>query len=210
MRIGVIHAFDDHLEDVCVEELPSELARLLFDEPVPGLDLFSGEVLEHEHALGHVGVDHFRHDQTVVVRDEPADQLGVVGLLREVQLRTEVDLQLVGERLELQELGRLGVTRQEPDGRAQEREVHVDLLDDPRPAHLDDHVTPALQERAVGLCDRGGRKRRGIDAREHVRAEIGLDHRIDLGERHGRNLGPAPRCTGPASGRAGTTGAGPA
>jgi hypothetical protein len=140
-----------------------------------------------EDTLGHVRVDHLGHDQPVVVRDEPRDQLGVVGLLLEVQLATEVDLELVSECLELEELGRLGVARQQPGGRPQERQVDVDLLDDAGPTDLDDDVAPALEERTVRLGDRCRCKRRGIDACEDVRAEVVPDHSVDLGEGHGRH-----------------------
>jgi hypothetical protein len=90
-------------------------------------------------------VDHLGHDQPVVVRDEPRDQLGVEGLLLEVQLAKEVNLELVGERLELEELGRLGVPGQQPGGRPQERQVHLDLLDDAGATDFDDDVASALE-----------------------------------------------------------------
>ncbi len=97
-------------------------------------------------------------------------------------------LELVGERFELQELSGLRVARQQPRGRAQEREIHLDLLDDAGSSHLDDDCPAALHERPVRLRDRGRRERLGIDAREDVRTEIGLDHGVDLGERHRRHL----------------------
>jgi hypothetical protein len=133
-------------------------------------------------------VDHLGHDQTVVVRDEPRDQLGVIGLLLEVQLATEVDLELVGDRVELEQLGRLGVARQQPGGRPQERQVHLDLLEDPRATDLDHDVASALEERTVRLRDRRRCKRSGIDACEDVGTEVSPDHRVDLGEGHRRHL----------------------
>ena len=49
VRVGVVHAFDDDLEDVRAEELARELACDFRRECVPRLDLLALDVLEHEH-----------------------------------------------------------------------------------------------------------------------------------------------------------------
>ena len=64
----------------------------------------------------------------------------------------QVLLELVGERVQLQQLRGVGVLLGDRGGLAQELEVERDLLDDPGPAHLDDDLAAALQERAVDLA----------------------------------------------------------
>jgi len=54
-----------------------------------------------------MGLDHPRHDKIVVILELRSDQLGVVGLLDEVELGAEMHLELVRERAHLQQLGGL-------------------------------------------------------------------------------------------------------
>ena len=136
VRIRVVDALDDDLVHVRAEELARELLRDLGSETVIRRGLASLDVLEREHALGDVRTNHARDDEQLVVLDEPRDQLGVVRLFEEVELGAEVNLELVGERLDLQELRGLGVAGDQRGGRAQQREVELDLLDDPRPPDL--------------------------------------------------------------------------
>ena len=68
------------------------------------VELAAVDSLEHEQPLGHVRPDHLRHDEVVVVLEVLADQLGVAGLLDEVELGAQVHLELVLERPQLQQL----------------------------------------------------------------------------------------------------------
>ena len=59
---------------------------------------------------------------------ERPDQLGVAGLLLEVELGPQVGLELVGERLDLHELRRFGVAVEQTRRRTQQVEILLDLL----------------------------------------------------------------------------------
>ncbi len=113
-------------------------------------------------------------------------------LFEEVELGAEVDLELVGERLDLEQLRSLGVTGDQRRGRPQKREVDLHLLDDSGPPDLHHDLPAGLQQREMRLRDRCCRKRLRIDAREDVVAEICADDRVDVRKRHGRHLVDEP------------------
>src|SRR5205823_5857163 len=71
---------------------------------------------------------------------------------------------------------------------SEQREIDLDLFEDSGTANLDYHLAAALQEAAMRLRDRRSRERLRIQAREHVIAELGADHRVDVGEGHRRDL----------------------
>src|SRR5439155_309866 len=98
MRIGVVSAFDSDLPDVRAKELARKLLRALTSEPVVGIHLPSLDPLEHEHSLGHIRSDHLGDDEVLVVGQEGGDHFCVVCFLDEVELCTEVLLELVRER----------------------------------------------------------------------------------------------------------------
>ena len=148
-----------------------------------GADLAPFNVLEHEHLLGHVRADQLRDDQIRVVADDPADQLGVVSLLGEVELGLQVLLHLFGERRELEQLCRPGTPLEEVGGRAQQLEVDLRLLDYAGPAHLDDDLAPVPHQGFVDLCDRCRCERLRIDPDEDVVTQFATDDGLDLGER---------------------------
>ena len=111
VRVGVVDALDHDLEHVGAEELARQEGGALRLEPMAGLDLAARDQLQDERALGHVGPDHARHDEPVERLDEPAHELRVVRLLDEVELGPEMELELVGELLELDPLRRLRAVR---------------------------------------------------------------------------------------------------
>ena len=82
VRVGVVDAVPGDLLHVSAEELACDLLSRLRVEAVVWRDLFAVDPLEHEHALGHIRMDHFGYDEVLVVGHEPRDQLGAVGLLR--------------------------------------------------------------------------------------------------------------------------------
>jgi len=145
VRIGVVEALARDLVDVRAEELAGELGGAFRLEPVAGGDLLALDVLEHQHLLGHVRVDHLRHDQVVVVLEQAGDQLRVVRLLAEVELAADVRLELLGQRRELEQARRVRLPLGEAGRRPHQVEVDVDLLDDARPPDLDDDVAAVLQ-----------------------------------------------------------------
>ena len=134
-----------------MEELARERGRLLGREAVVGPDLDAVDPLQHRRLLGHVRPDHLRHDEPPIVGDEARDQLGVVRLLAEVELRAQVHLELVRERLELEELRRLGAPLEEARRRADDVEIEVDLLHHSRPPHLHDDRICATDAVAIGI-----------------------------------------------------------
>ena len=134
MRIGVVDAVHGDLLHVGAEELPGQHLRTLGLESVLCRHLHALDPLLDEDALGHVRVDHIRHDEVLVLRGELRDQLGAVRLLDEVELGCEMALELLGERPHLDEPGCLGVAFGEGRQRAKQLEVERDLLLDPRPA----------------------------------------------------------------------------
>ena len=137
------------------------------------------------------------------------DQLGVERLLLEVELAAQVHLELLGERAHLQELAPSRERRSSRPAveRSSARSSSTSLLD-PGPPHLDDDLAPVVQQRLVHLRDRRGRDRLRVEPREDVEADVRVDHRPDLRERHRRRvvdeLRRAPRCRRPAAGRAAT------
>ena len=86
MRVGVVDARLRDLPDIGAEKVGGELLGPVGREPVVEVQLAAVDPLEHEHALGHVRMDHLRHDEVVVVLQLLRDQLGVVRLLDEVEL----------------------------------------------------------------------------------------------------------------------------
>lgn len=129
-----------------------------------------------------------RHDEILVLGQEPRDHFGVVGLLDEVELGAKMRLELVGERLRLQELRALRTPLEEGGRRAHQREVEPDLLLDPGAAHLDDHLAAALQQRRVHLRNRRRCDRLRIDADEEIGGKLLGQDALNLGEGHGRHL----------------------
>ena len=188
MRVRVVHAFDCHLVHVCAEELPGQILRALGREAVVVVDLAAVDALEHEHALGDVRPDHLRHDDVTPLLEHARDELRVVRLLGQVELGAKVHLELVRERTSLEELGALGTPLERLRRRAEQCEVDLDLLLDPRPAHLDDHLASRLQQGRVDLRDRRRGDGLGVDPRERVRRKILADRPLDLREGYGRDL----------------------
>ena len=98
MRVGVVDALDGHLADVGAEELARELGGALRAEPVRVVT-FSPSIRSSTSTRS---VTYGRitcgHDELLVLRDEPRDQLGVVRLLLEVELAAEVRFELFRER----------------------------------------------------------------------------------------------------------------
>jgi hypothetical protein len=111
-------------------------------EPVPRLDPAARDQFQDERALGHVRLDHARHDERVEPLHEPSDELRVVCLLDEIEFAAKVQLELVRELLELDPLRSLGAPSYQANRRAQQREVDLDLLDDSGPPHLGDDLLP--------------------------------------------------------------------
>jgi hypothetical protein len=107
-----------------------------------------------------------------VLREHRRDQLGVVRLLVEVQLAVQMLLELVGERVQLEEPRGPGMLLGDRRRLAEQLEVESHLLDDPRPAHLDDDGAAALQERGVDLGDRGARQRLLVDRGEVLEPDV--------------------------------------
>ena len=150
--------------------------------------LHAVDPLLDEHALGDMGVDHVRHDQVLVLGSEPGDQLGAVRLLDEVELAAEMGLELIGERLHLNEPGRLGVALGEGGQSAEQLQVERDLLLDPRPSHLDDDLAARAQQRSVDLRDRRTCERLLVEPSEDVQADVLVDDPARLRERERRHV----------------------
>src|SRR5207302_1830470 len=151
VRICVVDALDDNLIHVRAEELACEFFRDLGTEAVIGDGFASLEVLEREHALGDVGTNHVGDHEKLVVLHEARNQLGVVRLLEEVKLGPKVNLELIGESLDLQQLGQFRMAGDQRGGGAQQGEVDVDLFDDSRTPDFDHDLPTRLQQREVGL-----------------------------------------------------------
>lgn len=73
-------------------------------------------------------------------------------------------------------------------GGAEDSEIELDLLEHSGSPYLDDDLTPVLEQTGMDLCDRGARERLGLDAGEHLSAELLVDPRRDLLERHRRRV----------------------
>ena len=125
VRVGVVDALDHDLEHVGAEELARQESGALGLEPVPRLDPAARDQLQDERALGHVRLDHARHDERVEPLHEPSDELRVVCLLDEIELAAKVQLELVRELLELDPLRSLGAPSYQANRRAQHREVEL-------------------------------------------------------------------------------------
>src|SRR2546423_931014 len=97
-----------------------------------------------------------------------------------------MNLELVCEGFELEQLSRLGVFVQEANGRPQDIEIDLDLIQDAGPAHLDDDLAPALEQSRVDLSDRGAREGLLVDAREGIRTELLVDRLANFLKRDGR------------------------
>jgi hypothetical protein len=91
-------------------------------EAVTRLDLLPVDALQHEHALGDPRAHHLGHDDLRLLPDDACDQLGVAGLLDEVELRAQVRGELVHERVELEQAGSLRAALGRLRGRAEEAE----------------------------------------------------------------------------------------
>ncbi len=180
--IGVVHALDHHLEHVGAEELAREVRGALRREPVPRRDLAARDPLQDHRALAHVRPDHPRHHEPLERLDELPHELRVVRLLDEVELGPEMDLELVRELLELDLARGLGMADCETHGRAQQREIEIDLLDDAGPPHLEHDIVAGGQQPAMRLRDRSRGERLRVDAHERLLAEVGQHDSLDLRE----------------------------
>src|SRR5256714_13269338 len=98
-------------------------------EPVTRLDLAARDQLEDERPLGHVGPYHARHHKPVERLDELSHELRVVRFLEEVELRAEMELELLRELLELDQPRRLRAAGRGAKRRAPPRQGGLDLLD---------------------------------------------------------------------------------
>jgi hypothetical protein len=114
-------------------------------------------------------------------------------LLIEVELCAKVHVQLVRERLHLQQLRGLRVLVEQACGCADQIEVALDDLFDAGPAHLDGNLQPVRELRTVDLRNRRCGERLRIDLREEVAVELFVQHLLDLRERHRRYLVDEPR-----------------
>ena len=177
VRIGVVEALDGHLADVRAEERACELRGTLLRQRVAEIDAFALDELQHHHLLGHERVDHLRDEEVVaVVVDHLGDQLRVVRLLAEVELAEQMLLELVRERVQLQELCGVRVVLGDRGRLAQEVEIEPHLVDDAGAPHLDDDLAAALQEGGVDLRDRCRRERRLVDPGEVLEPDLAVDH----------------------------------
>ena len=100
----MVDALGRDLTDVGAEEPACEIGGALIIQPMVVPDAPALDVLENEHLLGRVRVHDLGHEQVRVVGERAADELGVVRLLREVQLGPKVHVHLLGERRELEDL----------------------------------------------------------------------------------------------------------
>ena len=103
--------------------------------------------------------DHLRDDQPVVVLDKAGDQLRVVRLLDEVELLTQVHLELVGERLHLQKLSRVGMPGEKAAVERSTERSRSTCSTMPGRRTLIDDLPTGLQQCAVRLSDRRRRER---------------------------------------------------
>src|SRR5881398_1459094 len=102
-------------------------------------------------------------------------------------------LELVGQRLELKHASCLRVAFEQARAGAQQLEVDLDLLDRPRPANLDDDLSPVSQESRMDLGNGRGREWLGVDTDEDVGSELLVDDRLDQLEGLRRHLVDEPR-----------------
>ncbi len=190
--IGVVDALHRHLADVGAEERPGEEACAFGLQPVVRLDLAPVDPLQHEDPFADMRADHLRDHELLVVGDQPRDELRVARLLGEVELSPQVHLELVGQRLGLQQPRPLRATLEHPRGRPEEVEVESDLLRDARAADLHDHLPPGREQSRVDLRDRRGGERLRVEACEDPVPEVLPDRPLDLRERNRRHLVDEP------------------
>jgi hypothetical protein len=93
-----------------------------------------------------------------------------------------VHVQLVGERLHLQQLRRLRVLVEQACGRAEQIEFAIDDHFDAGPPHLDGNLPPVRELRTVDLGNRRRGERLRIDLREEIAVEFFVQHLLDLRE----------------------------
>ena len=156
-------------------------------------DLAPLDVLEHEHALGDVRPDHARNDEQLVALDKPARSARCCAPPRRSRAPRG------GAPRAHPRAPRSAAAAPSPSGRAISAAVERSTARStstcstiPGRRTLTTTSPAALQQRAMRLRDRRCRQRLGIDAREHVVAEVRADDRVDVGERHGRHLVDEP------------------
>ena len=84
----------------------------------------------------------------------------------------EVDLELVGERASLKELGALGSSFECLRRGAKQLEIDIDLFHYARSPDLHDDFASARKQRRMDLRDRRRRERLLVDPRERVRGQV--------------------------------------
>jgi len=188
VRIGVVDAVHGDLLDVGVKELTCERLGMLGLEAVRLGHPLSVDSLEDEYALGHVRLDHLRHDQVLEIAHETGDHCGAVGFFDEVELGGEMRLQLLRRGGQLQQARRLGASFGGRGQRAQQFQVERDLLRDSGAPHLDDGLPARSQESAVDLSDRGRCNRLLVEPGKEVEADVFVDHLLGRRERKGRHV----------------------
>ncbi|MBI5105850.1 MAG: response regulator, partial [Solirubrobacterales bacterium] len=131
-----------------------------------------------------------------IAREVRSEALGVAPFAEVVDLRPEGVRELLGDTDDV-------VARRSapPPVRAsreveQDLEVAVDLLHDARPPDLDDDLGPVLQHRRMGLADRCGRQRLGVEGGEDLggrATELASDDGLDVLPRYGGRRVLQPR-----------------
>ena len=173
VRVGVEEVVAEHLGVEHPHALFGQLAavdpgRIQRGDVVGGN---AGDPLHGQRALGAVAPHHLRHVQVRRVCPQPAHDAGVGAFALEVQFGGQGGLDLVHHQLRADPVG-IGMGAVDQRGqRAQQGDVGGDLLLDARAQHLDHHLAPVAQARAMHLGDRGRSQRRGVEAGE------GLGHR---------------------------------
>ena len=213
VRIGVVDAVHRDLLHVGAEELPRELLRALAVEAVPPPSPSRRRSAPGRgRARSRTGGSHPARPGARARRRASRSAPNRAPPRRSRARAVRWRLELLRERLHLDEPGRLGVALGEGGQRAQQLEVERDLLLDPRPAHLDDDLAARAQERAVDLRDRGARERLLVEPGEDVQADVLVDDPARLARTgtaaRRRRARPARRCRRRAGGPAATRAAG--
>ena len=188
VRIGVVDAVHGDLLHVGAEELPRQLLRPLAVDAVLRRHLLArirSWTSTRSVTYGWITSGTIRCScsaTSLAISSEPCASS------TKSSSAGEMGLELLGERLHLDEPGGLGVPLGEGGQRAKQLEVERDLLLDSRPPHLDDDLAAGAQQRAVDLRDRGARERLLVEPGERVEADVLVDDPASLRERERRHV----------------------
>lgn len=193
MGVGVEEAIREHLMEVRFEEHVGQVRRAELEEHDRAQigDLRTRDVVHRQHARGRVVGHRLRHREAGEAREVLAEHRQVLGFDPVVELAQQALAELLDEQAHVVAGRGLRIPLDEVRDGFEHFEVVGHLRAHAGPLNLHGHHPPVAQDGAMHLRERGGGERRRVEFHERLgqpHPELGAHGRLDLGERHRRQV----------------------